>query len=1047
MLNAMSNPTMNPARVSAWLAIYWVSSLWITSLGADVSISRIGQSLVHDRAQPQNVSKPLNLRSHQDDAITSFNGHQYCVFYSYANANTAQRFVSIARRALPSGNWETIVLTDYTQTRNDPHNVIAIGICPGDGTIHLAFDHHNEDLNYRVSVEGLATNPGSHAWVANKFNPVRDSLPGLSSSVTTGFTYARFAPKPDGDLLLIRRKGSAIAGKSMIYTYDQDDHDWSSHGVYIDGTQVLYTNDAGNDTKLNGYLNGITYGGNRLHASWVWRTEGQTSNQNFDFMYAYSDDHGITWRNNAGQIAGTANSDAITYDNEPPVKVLDYPEGTGLVNQAGQAVDAAGRVHVVQRKNGKFLHIHRDTSGTWNQNLTTIDGGRHKLTTDLSGNAYLITSSARIYAATPENDFDDWSLVYSADSGNFAGEPLFDEERMRNEGILTLLVAEPGSSQNLHTLDLQISPVSTGPIPQDVDLQSWEDPTTWDPDGAPQFSRHYTTTMRLRTPGTTATFPGASLTLFDGGQLQLRNTGADVATVDSLVLDGGNIYAGTGSNVTSTLDGGIDVTSDSDLRGYWSGTSGRSLHINSQIEGNATLTSTASDPASSHQLLITNPANTFAGTWISEAGILEFQSPESIGSGSIEVKEHGSLIIHGEWDGTATGSTLTVADSPEAQVQLGANHWTVAALNLGGIAMPNGHYTASGLNLIASHPVFSGSGSIRVGPPLSALLISQPEDASVRENPDVVDQSSSTTLLGTGGSSPWVDRCTVFVFRLPDLGDSADPFLTSALTFNYQSKQGDLYDNDLYAVRVSTSPEVLASDYYGQTSIPDPGDAIRLQSNILTNSTPFGLVETSATGNEALRAFLNDAYDGGSGIGKYVFLRLNSADPKDGIDRATLTMSEGGQQSPVDTRPRISFTAEAGDSPLEIWRFDHFGTTAGLGPADDESDANGDGESNLLEFATGQDPHASTLAKTALTDAGTSLTFTFDRSLHAVAEGLTFTVVWSDTLLGDSWSDEGVSYSVADESGGLHHIEASVPPGPLGRRFVRLQVSSPQPSN
>lgn len=50
-------------------------------------------------------------------------------------------------------------------------------------------------------------------------------------------------------------------------------------------------------------------------------------------------------------------------------------------------------------------------------------------------------------------------------------------------------------------------------------------------------------------------------------------------------------------------------------------------------------------------------------------------------------------------------------------------------------------------------------------------------------------------------------------------------------------------------------------------------------------------------------------------------------------------------------------------SALDGWRYIHFGTFTNSGNAADLFDANGDGESNFMEYATGQNPHAATTAR------------------------------------------------------------------------------------
>ncbi len=95
----------------------------------------------------------INGCSFQQDAIISHKDYQYIGYYD------GYRQVCIARRKLPGGPWETIRFNDYQFKSNDAHNTISIGICPNDGTIHMAFDHHGDLLHYRISQKGIANNP------------------------------------------------------------------------------------------------------------------------------------------------------------------------------------------------------------------------------------------------------------------------------------------------------------------------------------------------------------------------------------------------------------------------------------------------------------------------------------------------------------------------------------------------------------------------------------------------------------------------------------------------------------------------------------------------------------------------------------------------------------------------------------------------------------------------------------------------------------------------------------------------------------------------
>ena len=75
---------------------------------------------------------------------------------------------------------------DYNQTEDDGHDMyascvlsspcycltvysISLGISHGDGTLHLGWDQHDNDLNYRISQTGVATNPSEVEWSADLF--------------------------------------------------------------------------------------------------------------------------------------------------------------------------------------------------------------------------------------------------------------------------------------------------------------------------------------------------------------------------------------------------------------------------------------------------------------------------------------------------------------------------------------------------------------------------------------------------------------------------------------------------------------------------------------------------------------------------------------------------------------------------------------------------------------------------------------------------------------------------------------------------------------
>lgn len=136
------------------------------------------------------------------------------------------------------------------------------------------------------------------------------------------------------------------------------------------------------------------------------------------------------------------------------------------------------------------------------------------------------------------------------------------------------------------------------------------------------------------------------------------------------------------------------------------------------------------------------------------------------------------------------------------------------------------------------------------------------------------------------------------------------------------------------------------------------------------------------------------------------------------------------------------------DAPLtaqEAWRKRYFGSAAGLGNAADNVDSNSDGETNLYEFATLQDPSANTRVTPEMVRNGSDLEFTYTRSKAAVSDGIAFTVKWSDTLGPGSWSTLGIANQNPPpmaESATTATLKIIVPAGST-RRFVRLEVVQP----
>jgi BNR repeat-containing family member len=396
----------------------------------------------------------LNGESFQQDGIVTYKRQQYAAFWN------ASRHVVLARRTLPSNSWETLEFTDYQNSADDAHNTISLGVCPRDGTLHLSFDHHGNDLRYRKSNEGFLDAPDASAWATSSFSSVGSALVGGASVAQV--TYPRFVTQPGGAKLLFgARIGSSGSGDEQLWEYDAATHAWTALGRYIDGVT----------DNINAYPHGLSYtrAGTRLHITWCWR-ETPDANTNHDLMYAYSDDNGRTWKNNEDEPVGSSGVTPMR-SSTPGIVVWEIEQNRGLINQEHMAVDSQGRVHVLlshmpdnqandsnfesSRAKSQFFDYVRDLTGTWKRvplELPVIANFRGKLAITASNNVYAILPDLRIAGATVADDFARFSLLDDTDSGRFFSDPLIDSARLLAEDKLSIFYPQ-AASPNLYVLD------------------------------------------------------------------------------------------------------------------------------------------------------------------------------------------------------------------------------------------------------------------------------------------------------------------------------------------------------------------------------------------------------------------------------------------------------------------------------------------------------------------------------------------------------------------------------------------------------------------
>ena len=364
-----------------------------------------------------------------------------------------------------------------------------------DGTIHLAFDHHKHTLNYRVSVQGLVNHPEEFSWDATQFGPVIDSL--VDGITETEVTYPVFFSSPDGHLNMAWRKGGSGNGESKIAFYNGKTHQWEGTHKFVDqgGTyQDPYLSTS--STSRNAYHFDYVYDdAGVIHASWVWR-EGSQSGYNHDIAYAWSPDYGFTWYNNdTVKIGEFSTNDTIYIQySSPGLHVWTLDSRYGMINNGGQTIDHLNQPHLIARhriqpvelatpkfansSDGSFFHYWRDTTGVWHQQQVPFFGSRTKIYGDVYGNLFMPygTNRLRIVVAEAADNWANWTQIHQADKITQRNEHHADRNRLRQNGILSVVSHEfDGSITDgpMHVTDFKFNRDHTTHVQIDPDADSY----------------------------------------------------------------------------------------------------------------------------------------------------------------------------------------------------------------------------------------------------------------------------------------------------------------------------------------------------------------------------------------------------------------------------------------------------------------------------------------------------------------------------------------------------------------------------------------------
>jgi hypothetical protein len=436
----------------------------------------------------------INGMAFQQDVLRTVHGRQYVTFYD------ADGLICVSRRDVSGatpGEWQTVRLPSKIRNAWFPrggepkgrvwgntHNTISMGIAEADGSIHLCFDHHGSVMRYVRSQPGIASESPTVAWDVAGFLPEQDWL--VDGRRLRGVTYPQFTPTPDGTLQISWRHGGSGDGDYFLSTYDPATATWATPHQFIAKEGIF--RDEFNESKFRcAYLNGTHYGPDgRLHMTWCWRETTQGANH--DICYAYSDDRGQTWKNDAGEVIAAADGEPIRLES-PGITVVPLDRRQTLMNAQHQAIDSQGRVHVLMwhRKPGvegrlpwdestsSYFHYVRIAPGRWERREAHPRvGARPRIALDRHDNAYAVfiretmrdrrfppaqTPTLVVCRATAASGWTDWSPWFEIDEP-FMGDPAVDAVRLLEQGVLSIVAQirgdEAGNPSPLKVIEVAV---------------------------------------------------------------------------------------------------------------------------------------------------------------------------------------------------------------------------------------------------------------------------------------------------------------------------------------------------------------------------------------------------------------------------------------------------------------------------------------------------------------------------------------------------------------------------------------------------------------
>ena len=399
----------------------------------------------------------VNVPVFRKNSVVTFNGTQFTAYYD-STGN-----VILAKRQVGTEVWDTNK-TQHTGKIDDAHCSISVGV-DGDGYLHMAWDHHNNNMNYCISVDSGSIEMGDKTT--------------MLGSLENDVTYPEFFKMPNGDLLFMYRYGVSGRGNLVVNKYITAEKRWERlHDVLIDGQNVR-----------NAYWQSCVDKQGTIHVSWVWRETWDVST-NHDMCYAKSEDGGITWTK--------SNGDAYTVPiTAATAEYVSYiPQRSELINQTSIYADTYGRPYIASYWTPAgssipqyHLIYHNDTVWKTKQISArktpfSLSGGgtkkipisRPQLVVDDRKEVpvvYLVYRDIERESKVSVNksisaDLKQWEVYDITGFPVNSWEPSYDTELWKDSLILNIFVQRAGQGDGETLEDLPAQPVFILGIPDDL---------------------------------------------------------------------------------------------------------------------------------------------------------------------------------------------------------------------------------------------------------------------------------------------------------------------------------------------------------------------------------------------------------------------------------------------------------------------------------------------------------------------------------------------------------------------------------------------------